>query len=335
MLNNDPIITLIESFHELNPNLVEELPAEPNALEFMRRVGQNQPFVVRQAAKQWGAVAKWNASYLRRVLHGKKVRVATTPNGNADAVVASADGTLMFAEPHETEEDFGAFLDYVQQDPGHSSSRNVKYAQPQNDSLRTEYSALFGDVPPDIAFASEGLDQEPDAVNFWLGNDRSTTSLHKDNYENIYVQIRGQKIFTLLAPVEMPCVNETKLPFGRYRPSGGDEQALEAYLNAEGEPMPVPIWDPEQPEERTTAYSSHARPLRVTVNEGDMLYLPAMWYHKVSQGNGAEGFSCSVNYWYDMNFGGSFWSSNAFLRDVMNTKAQEVPYPRLELSSDD
>lgn len=65
------------------------------------------------------------------MLNGKKVRVATTPRGNADAVVEQADGTLMFAEPHEAEEDFGAFLDYVQEDATHSSSRNVKYAQPR------------------------------------------------------------------------------------------------------------------------------------------------------------------------------------------------------------
>lgn len=85
----------------------------------------------RQGAKQWDAIAKWNAQYLREVLHGKQVRVATTPKGNADAVVGSADGTLMFAEPHEAEEDFGEFLDYVQEDASHSSARNVKYAQPR------------------------------------------------------------------------------------------------------------------------------------------------------------------------------------------------------------
>lgn len=47
MDEHDPIATMIETYHELNPGIVEELQAEPNALEFMRRVGQNQPFVVR------------------------------------------------------------------------------------------------------------------------------------------------------------------------------------------------------------------------------------------------------------------------------------------------
>ena len=35
--------------------------------------------------------------------------------------------------------------------------------------------------------------------------------MHKDNYENIYVQILGQKHFVLLPPLCQPCVNEQDL----------------------------------------------------------------------------------------------------------------------------
>lgn len=43
----------------------------------------------------------------------------------------------------------------------------------------TEYEELMGDVPAHIPFASEALGKSPDAVNFWYGDERSTTSLHK------------------------------------------------------------------------------------------------------------------------------------------------------------
>jgi jumonji domain-containing protein 7 len=43
-----------------------------------------------------------------------------------------------------------------------------------------------------------------------------------------------------------------------------------------------------------------------------------MWYHKVSQSSGEEGFALAVNYWYDMDFSGGFWTANNFLRDVSN-----------------
>lgn len=160
-----------------------------------------------------------------------------------------------------------------------------------------EYASLAKDVPTHIAFAMEALDQDPDAVNFWLGDERSVTSLHKDNYENIYVQIRGQKHFTLLPPIEMPCVNETPTPFARYVPIEDGSEDLTVQVNKGIDPIPVPLWDPEEPEVRQTVYSKHSKPLRVTLNEGDMMYLPAMWYHRVAQGNGDEGFACSVNYW--------------------------------------
>ncbi len=68
----------------------------------------------------------------------------------------------------------------------------------------------------DIPWARIALGQPPDAINLWIGNSNSTTALHKDNYENIYCQIRGSKEFVLLPPVEMACVNEKSLPCATY-----------------------------------------------------------------------------------------------------------------------
>ena len=47
-----------------------------------------------------------------------------------------------------------------------------------------------------------------------------------------------------------------------------------------------------------------------------MLYLPALWYHKVSQSCSDEGICCAVNYWYDLDFSGGFWSMANFVRGV-------------------
>ncbi|KAK4632844.1 Bifunctional peptidase and (3S)-lysyl hydroxylase Jmjd7 [Fulvia fulva] len=330
----DPLVALITSYHELNPSLLDELEDLPTALEFSTYTAKNRPFVVRGGARNWSAVQRWDAAYLATVLKDKDVKVAVTPHGNADAVVEDESGRLLFVEPHEIHESFSQLLRYVQEDSKQSKGL-VKYAQPQNDSLRLEYPELFPDVPKTMPFASEALNQEPDAINFWLGNDRSTTSLHKDNYENIYAQIRGQKHFVLLPPVEIPCVNETPLQFARYHPSLEHEHKLEPGLDTDTELIPVPLWDPDEPDTRSTVYSKHSKSLRVTLYEGDIMYLPAMWYHKVRQGNGPEGFSCSVNYWYDMEFGGSFWTSTAFIRDVYNARTKEVNYPELKIENDE
>lgn len=127
-------------------------------------------------------------------------------------------------------------------------------------------------------------------------------------------------------------MNEKPLLQTRYAPVEGGQLKVEASDGAEK--VPVPIWDPEVPEARASEYSYLSRKLDVTLEEGDMLYLPAMWYHKVKQTSGKEGFACAVNYWYDMSFEGSFWASNCFVRDAALAKERVVRYPDLAMGDE-
>jgi jumonji domain-containing protein 7 len=141
------------------------------------------------------------------------------------------------------------------------------------------------------------------------------TALHKDNYENVYVQIAGQKHFVLLPPVCHACVGETQLKPAHYqrRPGPGDARVLgppqgqgedeeedrggddgkaggrrnplaggsgllELVVEEGEEEVPFAVWDPDTPGENSTRYSALAQPMRVTLNPGDMLYLPCMWW---------------------------------------------------------
>lgn len=154
---------------------------------------------------------------------------------NADSVVKDPKDHLQyFVKPLEVIEPFSCFLkDIIAQEQGGDSGLNVKYAQTrmsvtaqqhqtralrftENDNLRGEYEKLFQDVEPDVTWARIALGYRPEAINLWLGNSRSITSLHKDNYENIYCQIVGRKHFVLLPPVEAACINEKLLPVARY-----------------------------------------------------------------------------------------------------------------------
>ena len=75
------IAIAINTYHELNASIVDELDEEPSPLEFMRYVARNSPFVVRHAATKWKAVKKWDAGYLRQVMGSENVNVAITPLG--------------------------------------------------------------------------------------------------------------------------------------------------------------------------------------------------------------------------------------------------------------
>jgi hypothetical protein len=41
-----------------------------------------------------------------------------------------------------------------------------------------ELAKLRGDVPAEIPWCSEALGRRPDAVNLWIGNSKSVTSIH-------------------------------------------------------------------------------------------------------------------------------------------------------------
>lgn len=151
----------------------------------------------------------------------------------------------------------------------------------ENDNLRHEYASVLGDVHKDIPFARIALQRAPEAINLWIGNSHSVTAMHRDNYENVYVQILGQKHFVLLPSLCQPCVNEQQLTQYSYvRADGRLVLAPDAQDQGDAADSAVPfaLWDPDVPGTSTTRYSSLAEPMRVTLHPGDMLYLPAMWY---------------------------------------------------------
>ena len=73
---------LVTTYHELNGEHVDELDEEPSALEFMRYVARNRPFVVRKGASKWPAVQHWNYRYLVDRMKDSIVNVAITPYGS-------------------------------------------------------------------------------------------------------------------------------------------------------------------------------------------------------------------------------------------------------------
>ncbi|MCJ1403305.1 hypothetical protein MMC11_006528 [Xylographa trunciseda] len=327
----DALQDLVDTYHGLNSELIDELDEEPSALEFMRYVAQNRPFVVRKGASRWPAVQNWDYNYLLDRMKDRKVNVAITPHGNADAVVTNAaDGVTYFVKPYEVEEPFASFLAYVQrQERDGDVVSNVKYSQTQNDNLREEYSQLFEDVEENICWARIALERQPDAINLWIGNSRSVTALHRDNYENIYCQVIGQKHFTLISPVETGYINEQYLPPATYllsEPKGTyndsspisemKQEQLVIEPDEDPEPVPCATLDPDKFEQDVQGVHQ-CRPIRVTLGPGDMLYLPAMWSAlQMIQQRYKACAKVVLNYWYDMDFGGPLYPSSAFIRAV-------------------
>ena len=58
----------------------------------------------------------------------------------------------------------------------------------------------------------------------------------------------------------------------------------------------------------------HARFLSVSLESGDLLYLPALWYHRVSQTGNP--YAIAINFWYDMNFASPLYTLNQLVRKL-------------------
>lgn len=268
---------------------VPELQEAPQPLAFHRNwVAQNRPVIVRGGVSHWPAVHRWSPAYLASCLASTPVTVAVTPTGLADS--PQGDTFLM---PEERSMYMGDFLKIMDQP---DSANGVFYIQKQNSNLTEEFGAIMGDIEPDISWATAAFDKKPDAVNFWMGDSRAVTSMHKDPYENIYCVVRGHKDITLQPPTDLPW-----LPYREYSPAVYREDRETGAWREEAVPGPPVPWiavDPLKPDLQLYPLYRHSTVIRCRLEAGDVLYLPSYWFHHLSQSQGC----IAVNYWYDMEF---------------------------------
>lgn len=132
--------------------------------------------------------------------------------------------------------------------------------------------------------------------------------------------IRGTKTFTLCPPLDCAYLPEHphKTAVTKLNPASADTtshidsddthiKVTDLYLSDQDCPADSVHWiaiDPNDP--HTTSDDSPdtwpdrhlCHPITVHVHAGEVLYIPALWYHRVSQTE----LTIAINYWYDMRF---------------------------------
>lgn len=104
-----------------------------------------------------------------------------------------------------------------------------------------------------LSFSADAFNKQPDAVNFWMGDQRAITSskflgmtyvyvsviitffyiVHKDPYENIYCVISGYKDFILIPPVDLHNVPRAKYPSAVYASNVNGDLYIDPILDGE------------------------------------------------------------------------------------------------------
>ena len=284
----DAFATLAQEARELCfQDEVQVLSSPPSPLAFLRDwVTPNRPVIVDSALNHWSAPKKWTPDYLRGKIGDKEVTVAVTPNGYADAVVGDR-----FVMPEERKMKFANFLD-IMEDP--EQYLGVFYVQKQNSNFVDELGELLVDAELHIPWVTEALDRHPDAVNFWMGDSRAATSMHKDHYENIYCVIKGEKRFILHPPTDAPFIPYDWYLPARYKKNGERFDIIDEQTQK----IPWISIDPLRDCSKFHPLYKHAKPILCTVRAGQMLYLPSLWFHHVQQSHAC----IAVNFWYDMDY---------------------------------
>jgi len=293
----------------MNGSSYQTLQSPPTAAEFAQIVHISRPVVIK--GFQFPALKRWTDDYLRDKLQDQPISVAITPNGRADAIATGPGGRLFFVEPLTEKVTMARLLEtlkteqesdntcasYLQSQNGNIYSS--RYFESPNDDL-SEFCTLRGDVPTNIPWVTEALGRNPDAVNIWIGNSKSVTSIHSDPYENIYTVIRGRKHFTLLPPSEGWCLRERTYPHAVYGLTDNSND-LNVVPSLD---TPQVRWssviDPDFP----GSLPPEAHPLHITLEAGDMLYLPVGWWHYVRQSGPT---TIALNWWYDAEVRGMNW----------------------------
>ena len=277
------------------PEKVPEIFGSPTPLEFYRNwVSPNIPVIFRNSINHWPALHKWTSSYLRKKLGGKRISVAVTPNGMADAVYNNR-----FVLPEERKIPFSEFLD-IMESPESSGNSGIFYIQKQNGNFTEEFSEINDDAETELRWATEAFGNPPDAVNFWMGDSRAVTSLHKDHYENLYCVIAGKKTFILYPPTDLPYIPYCNYQQSYYKQnaSGKFEVIDDPITQTPEEKIPwIPV-DPLKPDLETFPEFGSAQSITCTIGAGDVLYLPSLWFHHVKQTHA----TIAINFWYDMEY---------------------------------
>lgn len=117
------------------------------------------------------------------------------------------------------------------------------------------------------------------APRIWIGPKGTLTPLHRDDTDNLFAQVWGQKSFILAAPHHRPALGTWSTS-----PKGGLDGC---------------DFNPDAPDFQRFPAAREVLFLRVVLQAGDLLFLPEGWFHQVE----SVTTSLSVNFWVNSGRG--------------------------------
>ena len=235
-----------------------QLPAIERALrpslerfEIYRK--RSVPVLLDGVTEDWPARSNWSIARLRERFAERPISVIATKQGR---MCVDVNTGVAFQAMR-----FGDYLDVLE----HGERPDCYLIEPGSNWI----PELSDDVR-----VPEYLRKAPwQNTRFWLSAANTSSPLHRDLAENIFVQLAGRKRFFLYPPSYTPWLYSNPL-----------RSALPNYSR----------FDPENPDYERFPRARAVAPIELIVQAGDALYLPSRWWHQVR----SLDMSTSFNFWW-------------------------------------
>jgi len=204
---------------------------------------RNRPVVLRSLMGDWPALKKWGPDYFAG--HYGHVPVEITKGREKEQGYEENFRKTVTTIP------FGEFIEQIRQQSSSNDiylvARNYFFSNPQFRALRDDI------IPPGeiIDSSFEGLQN----MKLWFGPSGTVTPLHHDKHSILFCQVAGRKHFKMIPSFELPKIYNRDRYYSEVDPERIDREKFPLFLNAS-------VAD-------------------VIVHPGDMLFIPAGWWHWV------------------------------------------------------
>lgn len=196
---------------------------------------------------------------------------------------------LVVVRPAHREMQLAAFLDRIEKRENTTASFYLEYTSVQ------DVGAFTNSFNASLAFAG-GLRLEHQ--NMWLSDGNTVGKLHFDPFENLLGMAAGSKTFLVYAPQDSERLYEGHIPEGELTYVEETDHFERTQLQ-ESTAMVMSPFNPAAPDFDRFPESANAKQMACRVDAGDVLYLPAFWWHEVvSAPDKQERRNLAINFWY-------------------------------------
>lgn len=244
MKKRERMATVLDRFARMDPNFtrIERLAAPPFQEFVEKYVSKSRPVILQGAAEHWKAM-KWDFNYLKKMIGEQIIEIQDNRETNKNF---EPDKKL-----HNNEIKFSDFIDRIL---SVESSNNAYLTAYNTEKFRKSIDHIWEEIDNigDNYLVPETI---KDSCHLWIGPKGTVTPLHLDEMNILFIQIRGSKKYRMYPPTQSAYVYDTNYVYS-------DVNILDV--------------DPIHSE------FSKALPIEFTINEGEVLFIPAYWWHHVS-----------------------------------------------------